>query len=829
MTSRINSKLPLLAILAAAALFTGCSGGSGQEVQQNVNQDVNDEDTGIVYNGPSPSTDDVQNFKLNVWDNLASEDRCGACHVEGGQSPQFVRADDINLAYQAANSIVDLSAPALSRMVTKVGGGHQCWRPELSVCEDTITNFITAWANDSGAEVNEIILTAPPEREVVDSKSFPDAPDDFVATVYPLLKENCASCHAEDGNPQQRPYFGSDDLAAAYDAAKSKINLDAPEESRFVVRLASEGHNCWPNEDNPAQDSCVYSAGEMLEAITAFTSGIQETRVDPDLHTSRALRLEIEGIVASSGGRFESDVIALYQFKAGEGSPMAFDTSGVEPALDLTLTGNYNWEGNWGVSFDGGKAQGSTSGSQKLHRLITATGEYSIEAWVVPGNVSQDGPARIVTYSGGSDATNFTLGQTIYNYDFLTRGENFGADGMPGLSTPNADEVLQATLQHVVVNYDLIDGRSIYVNGELVANDPEAAGHLNDWDDTFALAVGNEVDNQQMWQGTVRFLAVHSRVLTPEQIFTNYDAGVGEKFFMLFGVSHLIDVPSAYVAFEAQQFDSYSYLFSEPFFISLDPNATISSDIDIEGIRIGINGKEASIGQAFANLDVTITSENYSPDGVPLSSLGALISLEKGTAEDDFFLTFDRIGDLTYTRTDETTVPEAVETDLEEQADIGLRLFGEINATLAHLTGVDSSSPAVASVYELVRQQLPVSEQIEGFLAAHQAGVMQLSVAYCTELMSDPTARSAYFNGFDFNGDLDASTRDLVIDPLLKGLAATQVDVDGEMRTLATQPDVDTIKTHLYQLTDDMSAADTQTAVIAVCAATGGSAVMLLQ
>lgn len=825
--NRLFSTLPLLAL--TAVLFTGCSGGSGQDVQQNVNQDVTDEDTGIVYNGPSPSTDDVQNFKLNVWDKLAGEDRCGACHVDGGQSPQFVRADDINLAYQAANTIVDLSAPALSRMVTKVGGGHQCWRPELSVCADTITNFISSWANDSGAEVNEIILTAPPEREVVDSKSFPDAPDTFISTVYPLLVENCASCHAEEGNPQQRPYFGSKDHDVAYGSAKSKINLDSPEESRFYVRLASEGHNCWPNEDNPAQDSCVYSSGEMLEALEAFTNGIAVTEVNPDLHTSRALRLEIEGIVASSGGRFESDVIALYQFKAGEGSPMAFDTSGVEPALDLTLTGNYAWEGNWGVSFDGGKAQGSTSSSQKLHRLITSTGEYSVEAWVVPGNVAQDGPARIVTYSGGSDATNFTMGQTIYNYDFLTRGENFGADGMPGLSTPNADEVLQATLQHVVVNYDLIDGRSIYVNGELVANDPEPAGHLNDWDDTFALAVGNEVDNQQMWQGTVRFLAVHSRVLTPEQIASNYDAGVGEKFFMLFGVSHLIDVPSAYVVFEAQQFDSYSYLFSEPFFISLDPAATIPGDITIEGIHLGINGKEAAIGQAFANVSFTVNSDNYHSDGVPMSALGALIPLEKGAAEDDFFLTFDRIGEHAYTRTDDTVLPTPTETNIDEQADIGLRIFGEINATLAGVTGVDSSTPSVAAVYELVRQQLPVSEQIEGFLAAHQAGVMQLSVAYCTELVSSEADNVSYFAGFDFNGNLDASTRDLIIDPLLAGLSAAQVNVDGEMQTLATQPDVATIKTHLYNLTDDMTSADTETAVIAVCAAAGGSAVMLLQ
>jgi len=37
--------------------------------------------------------------------------RCGGCHVQGGQSPQFARTDDVNLAYQAANTVVNLSQP----------------------------------------------------------------------------------------------------------------------------------------------------------------------------------------------------------------------------------------------------------------------------------------------------------------------------------------------------------------------------------------------------------------------------------------------------------------------------------------------------------------------------------------------------------------------------------------------------------------------------------------------------------------------------------------------------------------------------------------------
>ncbi len=95
-------------------------------------------------------------------------------------------------------------------------------------------------------------------------------------------------------------------------------------------------------------------------------------------------------------------MIALYEFKTGSGNTV-FDTSGVEPAANLTLSGTYSWVGGWGVAFNSGKAQASTTASKKLHDLIKSTGEYSIEAWVAPANVTQDGPARIISYCGRFD------------------------------------------------------------------------------------------------------------------------------------------------------------------------------------------------------------------------------------------------------------------------------------------------------------------------------------------------------------------------------------------------------------------------------------------
>ncbi|MEH6561667.1 MAG: LamG domain-containing protein, partial [Marinobacter sp.] len=151
--------------------------------------------------------------------------------------------------------------------------------------------------------------------------------------------------------------------------------------------------------------------------------------VDPDLVTSKALVLDGDGLLANSGGRFEDNIVALYEFKAGEGQT-AFDASGVSPALNLTLSGNVDWVGGWGIDMGpaaqsdqgstvpAGKAQGSTTDSRKLHTLLTGSGEYAIEAWVAPGNITQE-DARIVTYSGSASTRNMTLSQSLQRYEVL--------------------------------------------------------------------------------------------------------------------------------------------------------------------------------------------------------------------------------------------------------------------------------------------------------------------------------------------------------------------------------------------------------------------------
>lgn len=843
-----KSRFALTIGVLAVVLAAGCSSGSGPATEQ---LSGNNSTPSSGYNGPAPASPDVQAFKVNLFDNIRTENRCGSCHgVDGAAATKFARDDDVNLAYADANTVVDLLSPVDSEMVLRMQSGHNCWLTNDDACATIMTTWISNWAGSTvGAAGRKIELEAPASiRPPGQSKNFPN--DDgalFGTYVYPLLTNpatgNCIQCHSSNSALQQSPFFAegpvgdADALITAYEFAKARMNLDDPDASRFVERVRDESHNCWTA-------SCANDAAAIRNAIQAFADQIPLTQVDPSLITSRALTL-FEGTIASGGNRHEANVIAAYEFKEGPGSPTAFDTSGVDPAMDLTLSGNVDWVGGWGLNFTGGKAQASTAASAKLRDMITATGEYSIEAWVVPGNVVQE-DVRIVSYSGSPDTRNFNLGQTMYNYDFFNRNDGvaaaLAANGDPQLSTPDAAEVLQATLQHVVGTYDPIDGRKIYVNGVLATlQDPVEGDTLNSWNDTYAFVLGNEVSMDRSFSGVIRMVAIHNRALTESQILQNFEAGVGEKFFLLFSVSHLINVPDSYVVFEASIFDSYAYLFREPFFISLDPTAT-PDGIDMEGIRIGINGLEAPVGQAFANVDTVISSALYDTEtGQTIASLGAVVPLQKGPLTDEFFLTFDRLGANSFARPAAVTPPPPTPIDLPEASLIGVRTFDEISATMSAVTGVSQLQVNVAATFGVVRQSLPAVPTLEAVLASHQVAIAQLAIEYCNAAVEDLNARNALWGG-SFN----AWSTPPSLQPAgwENALAAPLLDRLLGITHIQTQPDRALLEGEIFELINGIpgdtnrpglaatdSSSPQRTVIIgkSVCSSILGSAAMLVK
>ncbi len=794
-----------------------------------------------TYNGPPPATADVQAFKLNVWDNLQGTNRCGSCHAQGGQgNGYFVRNDDINLAYEAANAVADLNQPSDSLLVSKVSEpptGHNCWLGDPQACGDIMTTWIENWGGATAGGGRQIVLQPPVPQEPGSSKNYdPSQIADFANIVHtPYLVKYCQGCHSSQSPAAQQPYFAEADVAVAFDAVKPKMDLDVPASSRLVIRLRNEFHNCW------AGVSCAQAGDEMEAAITAFANTVTPTQIDPLLVNSKALRI-VDGTIASGGNRYENAQIALWEFKTGVGTK-AYDTSGVEPAIHLDLSGDVQWFGGWGITTNGGKAQGTTASSKKLHDLIRSTGEYSVEAWVVPANVTQE-MARIVSYSGGDTTRNFTLQQTLYDYNYLLRTDQTSLNGDPALSTPSADEVLQASLQHVVANYDAVNGRSIYVNGDLVSQaDPVQAGSLVDWQDTFAFVLGSEVSGDGLFAGTFRLVAIHNRALTQAQIVQNFDVGVGEKFYLLFSIEDIINVPTAYILFEVAQYDTYSYLFTKPHFITLDL-AQQPEGIPIQGMRIGLNGAEAPVGQSYANLDNMLSASLFGELGQPLETIGAVVALEKGPADDEFFLTFDLLGNQSYARTDDPPLV-IVPTDLPPADRIGVRTFDEINATFAAVTAVSPEEPSVDITYQKLRQSLPAIEDPKAFLSSHQVAIAQLAFEYCHALMEDrgTISTAAMFPGFNF-GAAPATAyanRNALIGPLIDrimGIAIQSqpdfVDVRDELGVNTFDP----ITLRPDNLIDRMIApnpdplepqADTRGIAKGVCGAILGSAVALVQ
>ncbi len=844
MQETLDSLRCLATVPLMCAVLTACGGGA--ETVENPLPPTGGGAGGPVYSGPTARDADVQKFQNTFWTDVREQGTCGDCHNEStGQNPMFVRFDDINLAYDAALSVVNLTEPAQSRVVEKVGQGHNCWSPDLSVCTSLMTRWIESWAGDVAVGGRTIQLTPPPIKDPGASKNFPSDPSRFASIIHqPLLVQYCAECHSSEAEDPRQPYFADPDVSSAYDAAKPRMDLDDPSASRLVERLRDEFHNCWGG-------SCENSANTMQAAIEQYAGGIPLTSVDDALVFSKALTL-VDGTLASGGNRYENNQIALWEFKSGSEDTnirIAADTSGVAPAIDLNLSPEVEWFGGWGITLNGGKAQGSTTASRKLYDFIQqSNGLFSVEAWVIPANVTQE-MAQIVSYSAGPDARNFTLQQTLYDYDFRLRHTATGLNGDPALSTPSADEVLQASLQHVVATYDPVEGRKIFVNGSLVSNvDQVPGGTIADWQDTFAFVLGNEASNDAPWEGTIRLVAIHNAVLTPEQIQQNFDVGVGEKFFLLFDISAILQAAplSSYILFEVQQYDSYAYLFDKPHFITLDGSEP--SGIPLEGLRIGLNGAEAPVGQAFANLDVTLDASQFGELGQPLSPLGAVLPLEKGPQEDEFFLTFDLLGSQTYARA-EAPMLVISPTDLDASPDVGIRTFDEINATFAAVTGVDPNQVDVDMTFQELRQSLPAVEDINTFLASHQVAIAQLAIEYCNALINDTTARNAYFPEFNFGApprtafsggvdeDSTGSNRDLFVDPLI----ARIVGNSRNGPVIATQPRFATVYSELAavagdgnrpnNLIDRLLAGGSNTEAIAkgVCAAALGNAATLIQ
>lgn len=900
-----SPRLWLFGIMFLAALsITACGGGASNSANPGASGDGSGSGGGFTYNPSNPParSADVTAFQVNLFNFIASNTVCAQCHAPGGSGAgAFANPNDVNLAYDAAraNGRVNLEDPASSLMVTKFrsAGGHVCWLPTNEDCAQRLETWITNWRDDqSGTGARTISLRAPNSVEPQAAIGFPATPPpSFTAAggVHDLVSTFCVRCHTPmpASEPAQSPFFGQLDAAASYQVITSTaglVNLIDPNGSRLYERLIQQ-HNCWDTDGNPGGD-CPESASRMLTAINAMVTEIQAGGNQVDLSqkiVSRAVNLFDDGIAASGGDRYEANMIALYEFKERNGRTVA-DNSSVAPSADLILEGeegvDFSRLSSWGVRFMHGNAVPPQSvmghsiaeDTSKIARSIASTGEYSYEMWVIPDDITQMN-RTIVSYSASSAFRNFDVSQYGYEYRVTqttsnstdTNGEN------EFLGTDEGAELLQASLQHVVVTYDAQNGRKVYINGvDSGAMDPETPAGLN-WNDGYAITIGNSFDGNRPWHGIIKMLAIHDRALSLSQIQQNFSIDVGQKYYLMFDVSEHLSAcqgpdvnmsdtlsynPLCFVYAEAAQFDDFSYLINQPKFISLAADPSGIYGTRIKGIRIGVNGREAESGQAFVAVDTTISVANgYDPaEGQLLSNIGTIVASEFGPFGDprDFlFMTFEILGgddkSAQYVEVVDTTLPAVNPAPV---SDVMIRSFEEINASMAQITGVDRTISDIGGAngtYTGLITGLPGTSDVNTFVSAHQMAIAQLAIEYCNARINNvsntltiPT--STYFPDAGISGAITNGTglaftdteREQFIDPILERVNNATFNPDRTVNTeLLTQASTVSVRNELKSLIGTLTSscggtctpARTQEVMKATCSAAIANAAMLLQ
>ena len=177
----------------------------------------------------------------------------------------------------------------------------------------------------------------------------------------------------------------------------------------------------------------------------------------------------------------------------------------------------------------------------------------------------------------------------------------------------------------------------------------------------------------------------------------------------------------------------------------------LDEDLSIEGMALGLNGKEVDVGQAWLKKSWQLPANTALKTPTTLSNLGTIIASEGGAGSDEFFLSFAKLGNKSHVRVSPSYNEQGFDIQASQSASQGLRTFAKIHASMSELTGVAMSQSKVASVYQTILRQLPSDPQLDTFVSSQQMAVTQLGIAYCDAAIEDSALRSTWFPGIDFN------------------------------------------------------------------------------
>lgn len=216
-----------------------------------------------------------------------------------------------------------------------------------------------------------------------------------------------------------------------------------------------------------------------------------------------------------------------YKFQEGSGNIIS-DVSGTGVPLNLTIQDQdaVEWT-QYGLNIIAPAGIVSSTSASKIIDASVNSHEFTFEAWIKPANSTLSKLSRIAAISNGELNRNFYFAQNNNSYEMRTRLTT-NISGSQNITT-SSGIVNTEKLTHIAFTTNEFGIRKLFIDGVEV-NSNHNYGIITNWDNTFSMSLGGEVDNSYSWEGLLNYVAMYGRALSPTEISHNYSFGIEGGF-----------------------------------------------------------------------------------------------------------------------------------------------------------------------------------------------------------------------------------------------------------------------------------------------------------
>jgi hypothetical protein len=213
----------------------------------------------------------------------------------------------------------------------------------------------------------------------------------FSKSVYPVTRARCMGCH----DTGQTPLLASSDVNVAYDSIMnaSKMDMSNPGNSRLVLKLLNEHHNCW----GICSDNASEIQSKIEQMISLMGSSSNSTPVANNTYGKTTKESTTITEVLNPTSNYDENTVHLMAESASLKTPMSIAKDG-----DVSYVYVPNGVANKDLT-------SADAGIAYLNFSLLTSDFYRIYAYV---NAASDTASSVYVKAAGSDYKEWTIGAT---------------------------------------------------------------------------------------------------------------------------------------------------------------------------------------------------------------------------------------------------------------------------------------------------------------------------------------------------------------------------------------------------------------------------------